>query len=1220
MSAPDMATTAVATAKDWRTLDLDAGGRSLIEASAGTGKTWAISVLFLRLLLERQLSPRQVVVTTFTNAAAEELRERLRARVLWALRQSESCDGGLAEAGTSDEAWLFARWQADVTQKTADVARLKLALSEFDVAPISTLHGLCHCVLADHPFASGMPFVLGDLADGRALVAEVVQDLWRRLQQGGDDDALVGQFAALGFDPGRELLAGIVPMLLTPGARIPEGEEETSLEPLDGSLADTFVALAERKDIHVSGKRKLKDAWRELGGWLRDQSVPTSKVLIQNLQCAGPACRDEFLLSAASDPAVQSAIDFSLAACIPRLLRIAGGKPRHPPQALALLAREARGLLLQRLAAANQLGFDELIMIVHRVLTDVGDPARARALADALFATWPVALVDEFQDTDSLQYAILDRIYRDVDGQPRGRLVMIGDPKQSIYRFRGGDIHAYLRAAATAAQAERLNLQVNHRSSRALVAGFNEWYALSGSRLSAEADGSPIHYLAVLPSDRQDATPYTVAAEPVSRPLQFHYQQAWPESVGERRDMALETCANQIAALLQSGEHRIGGTPVQPGDIAVLLPKNAQLEQLRALLRERGVPSVTTSRASVFCTDIARELQLILHAVVHCNDLGALRAALATRSWGESYTGLQALGDDPSRWQALTAVFRDWKGLWRQRGVQSVVMALLDRVAARFLDAGQGERALTDLRHLGELLQEQSEEITGAEELLAWFAQQRAAGGGGDDEAMDARQLRIESDAGRVRLMTLHVSKGLEFPIVFLPLMWDHKPRKATDLCLLGDERSEGRRVLSTRNSFDDDMREQQDESFRVLYVALTRAIHACHVFVLSPERPATGGKNVPPATGTARSALDAMLARMQPGLDAVGRDDAAQHVRWIDGWGPVERQNFTGGATPDCSLRHAVALPTPPPGPLPSRHSFTTLTRSYSTSTMDPEAPANDESAVAEATLSAPEATEDEESVAVAAPHPEIMALKAVRGADFGNAVHAIFEQRVPGLAMAAQVKLIEAQLADNNVKHKELPPERLLSLLATRLQAVLDFPLGATDGPRLATLAAGDLRAEMEFNFALGAASLKRLGAVCTRDHGEPELIPANATALTGLMNGKIDLVFRHDGRFHVLDYKGNYLGDSIEDYRGPSLRAAMDKSSYRFQALLYAVAVDRYLRQRIAGYKRREHLGDCWYVFIRAVGLSADAGVWRHRFADGLLDAVDRELGHDASGAAA
>ena len=229
--------------------------------------------------------------------------------------------------------------------------------------------------------------------------------------------------------------------------------------------------------------------------------------------------------------------------------------------------------------------------------------------------------------------------------------------------------------------------------------------------------------------------------------------------------------------------------------------------------------------------------------------------------------------------------------------------------------------------------------------------------------------------------------------------------------------------------------------------------------------------------------------------------------------------------------------------------------------------------------------------------------------GKDFGNALHAIFENRQPLTPFATQSALINRHLGEYNVRCGDGKDQAWLAgVLARRLQVVLDTSLGADrgPGPRLGDLTGADLRAEMEFYFALDGASMAALRAAC-HAHGEPDLVPAQDRKLAGLMNGKIDLVFQHEGRFHVLDYKGNFLGTRVEDYSGQALAARMDAKDYRFQALLYTVALDRYLSQRLPGYQRSDNLGDCFYVFVRALGLGNGAGVWRHRFSDDLLSAV-------------
>lgn len=1208
MTAPNAA--AASAPVDWRTLNLVAGGRSLIEASAGTGKTWTIAVLYLRLLLERGLSPRQIVVTTFTEAAAQELHERLRSKLEWALLHADPHTVPGAEPA-ADEAWLRARWANVDTRRNADVAHLRLALAEMDVAPINTLHGLCRRVLADYPFACGVTFALGDMVAGDTLLDEVTRDLWRRLQQGDGSDALQVLQREAGVELSLATLRTRLGMCLAPGVTLDVLSAADIERMLPREWAPRLRALVDDASLFTK-TCALRNYWSALADVIDDHAqVPPNHPVVKGL-------RNATALTGVSAAGKQNAEVMAAAAFSARCAEDLDALREQPLRRFwRAVADLARSELHARLQLRHQLTFDALLDKVGAALARESAGAGARPLADALCGAWPVALVDEFQDTDGQQYAILDAIYRDGAGDRRGRLVMIGDPKQAIYRFRGGDIHAYQRAAEQADADGRLRLDTNYRSSPALVAACNQFYASAGAVLSADTS-QRIKYEPVHASNRCADQPYTIAGEPCAQPLQIHYLREAPGSAGARSALALRVCANQIAAMLESGEQRIGGRPVMPSDIAVLLPTSRNISDLRELLAQRGVPCVSSSRTSVFQTDTARELQVVLYAVAHAGDLPALRGAAATRLWGDSFSQLQQRADDVASWQAVAQVFRQWHATWHERGIQAVVDQLTAHMAPRYLQTQGGERALTDLRHLGELLQAQSESTTGDEELLTWFNACREDAAAAGTDAADAAQLRIESDSARVRLLTLHASKGLEFPIVFLPLMWNHGERGGGDMHVVSD--AAGRRTVgfsATAKALE--LQDLQDERFRVLYVALTRAIHACHVLALQLERPASA-RSPKRTEGTACSALDVMLGRLQPALLSAGLCAATPQIRWIDGWQPTAQQDFTA-ADADVATRQARPLPAVRSGPLEAKHSFTTLVHSSQSEAIDPGAAAGDEvdaeaadpvnvmtadlDAAAAPAGAAPAAPEME----TAPPHPDLLALAAVRGTDIGNAIHAIFEHRAVGVPMADQRELIEHCLNEAGVRRRDIEQPALVDALVWRLQGALGAPLGLA-GDRslcLAALPAVDLRAEMEFYFALDHVAMAALRQACAQ-HGESDLVPRSTRVLSGLMNGKIDLVFQRGKCFHVLDYKGNYLGDSVADYQGAALRTRMDENHYRFQALIYTVAADRYLRQRLgAAYCRAEQLGECVYLFVRAAGLAAEAGIWRHRFADDLLNAV-------------
>lgn len=1183
---------------DWRALPLHAGGRSLIEASAGTGKTWTISVLYLRLLLEGDapLGAARIAVTTFTDAAAQELHERLRRRLAWAERRACTMLEHLQlpdTSGGSDDAWLHERWRdANAARVRGDLNRLRLAQVELDLAPISTLHGFCRRVLADYPFDCGSTFLPAEMACSRTLHDELVQDLWRELVQspGALDDG-----ARAWVEAGRTALSRALSQALAPGVAI---------RALDAA------ALAELQCDHNAAL--LRDFCADVG-WFARSNAALIKVL-QGLadaidaRCAFELSKDarrhlfdelhKQLKPARYDAALAHPA-ISLAQRAARLLPHAAAPMKA--EALRRFADQLRERRERRLREHGLLTFDAQIERVHAALRG----SATDGFAARLFEAWPVMLVDEFQDTDTQQFAILDRIYRDEGGAPRGRLVMIGDPKQAIYRFRGGDIHAYL--AAREGADTLLHLDVNQRSSRALVTAFNEWHTLAGAVLGQDGNlgirVEPVHA-----AGRADAMPLSEDGRPCTRPLVFHVQTDCPSTRDERRTQALRACANQIAGMLDEGRHRIGGAPLRPGDIAVLLPRHDDVMQLRALLLDRRVPCVGTSRDSVFSTPIARDLLVFLHGIAHAGDDAAVRAALATRLGGHTWDTLQRLREDALAWQPIAQRFMQWRARWQAGGVLAAVRDVIAECGPRLVAGGDGERVLTDLRHLGELLQEQSLRVDGVQALLAWFAAQREA----EPEATEAaeeQQLRIESDARRVRLMTLHASKGLEFPIVFLPLMWDHTGREPS-LPVVHDTQS-GARVLDLGGEdFDDAMRqacvEDQDERFRVLYVALTRAKHACHVYVLPIDR--NDGKSKSPPADPQRSALDAMVERLQAQLAPGGAvEDIAQAIAWRTGWPwPHVRCRDEG----ETRALHAKAEAEPAAARPQAKHSFSTLTRMRLDAVE--EAAASDEGhAPVEVDGFAEDAAPAD---AVEAQHPELLALAGVRGADFGNALHAIFEHRRVGEPVTSQLDLVRTSLLEAGVRVREPSIDELVPRLAARVQATLGAPLLPATRPELTlgALAATSMRAEMEFHYTVDDVAVRALRAACGA-HGEPDLVPMLATPrLNGLMTGKIDLVFEHGGRFHVLDYKGNHLGDRLSDYAPAALRNAMDAHHYRFQALLYTIAVDRYLRRRLPRYDRTVHLGEAIYVFVRAAGLAPGAGIWTQRFDDALLEAVDAVLG--------
>ena len=855
--------------------------------------------------------------------------------------------------------------------------------------------------------------------------------------------------------------------------------------------------------------------------------------------------------------------------------------------------------------------FSMLIDAVHARLYGEGEGGR---LADCLFNAFPAGLIDEFQDTDQRQFEIFDRIYRDGSGQPRGTLLMIGDPKQAIYGFRGGDIVAYLRASEQVTQ--RYSLAVNHRSSAALVGALNALY----ERTDGGFDDARIRYRQVQAGGRADAKPYLIGRKPVAAPLSIHRFRGDAvnvkgeplDSLGELENLALRDCADRIAELLNDAGQTIGGRRVGPGDIAVLVDKNTQIVALRRLLAQRHVPCVGSGRSSVFDSEVARDLDLILYAVLNADDELAVRGALSTRLLGATFADFMYWQDDVQGFERELERFSDWRELVRSRGVLALIDALLVHRGAGLLAASDGERTITDLRHLGELLADEESRRHGLEGLYAWFATLRRDDvNDGDSDAAQARQLRIESDSKRVQLLTLHASKGLDFPLVFLPLAWRISSRNGQFRPkVLRFHDTAGRECIDLGSaSFvanrGQHFREDLQERLRLLYVAMTRAEHALHLYWVDRNRHPDSDDEM-----WQLAAVDKLIRRAQElagappgeaGLDALAAKLGGTAV--VEAWSgpPIHCQ-----APAESSVPRQAREPLPALRAFQWLHSFSGLVRQAQTiAAATPAADEGESDMLAIADSDDIDTASDDESIEEPVDQ-NLLELQSLRGPRFGDAVHNVLECAQPGPVWPDQRALLARQLTAQALRMSELAAEPI-ELVGRLVDRVRNADLG--DGVRLIDIAASARVAEFEFQFPVRRVSIAHLRALCAA-HGYASVVPAalKSTILNGMLTGFADLIFLHEGRYHVLDYKTNWLGARLADYRNASLDAATSEHHYDLQALLYTVALHRYLMQRLDGYTPERHLGESWYLYLRAVGLQPGLGVRRRQWPPLLIRALD------------
>ncbi|MGJ4731011.1 UvrD-helicase domain-containing protein, partial [Luteimonas sp. SDU101] len=860
MSA-DLHATTVATRDPY--LDLALDGIHAIEASAGTGKTFTLATLVVRLVVERGLRVGQVLAVTFTEAATQELRSRIRARLLLAC---ELVGASPAPDAAPDAVLTHAVLEAHLAQggETADALRRRLhaAANDIDLAAIFTIHGFCARVLREHALEAGQAFDAPELLTSDAPLFEAIAaDLWRA--HGRDPESADDLLALWPGGPGA--LACDLPLLvrertLRPTlAELPE-DPAPRLHASGETLAESFrahgeefrAAMVSAVENKVLSGTSYKAAWISelfdaLHAWCHAgaRGAPFQHAKLANLKRDALAEKTNKPKKGIVWQTPDSPICDAIPAYLDALTAMAEWQDARRVELLHRLRDDAR----QRVARAKRQQrvqtYDDLI---DRV-ADAIDGPHAADLVQRLRAQYAVALVDEFQDTDARQWRIFDHVFGAAGATLHGQapaLFVIGDPKQAIYGFRGGDVETYLAARETAREAPPLSS--NFRSRPSVLRAVSALYA-QAQIASEEEPGVPppfidprIGFREVQPGGLRrdddflrDGTPapaLTIWRAPPPEEVDSKGKPR-PHKAGRSRELATSACVAAIHRVLcdaRAGRASIEGRPVQPGDIAVLVRSHNEATRIRHALAMAGIPAVAAGRQSLFATPEARDLHALLLALLHGADDGRLRMALSTVLVGLDAAAIAALDTDGEALRQWQLQALEWREQVERRRVFALVNALCAQHAGRLLGLLDGERRLTNYLQLAELLQDAQARTLGLHGLVDWLATAIAEANAADESQL----LRLESDAHRVQVVTLHKSKGLEYPLVFLPFaaIGAHARSPGQRAVVNGDD---GRvlhwKLLASRSGWDAARDAwtlaQRAEDARLLYVGLTRARHA---------------------------------------------------------------------------------------------------------------------------------------------------------------------------------------------------------------------------------------------------------------------------------------------------------------------------------------------------------------------------------------------------------
>lgn len=1141
--------------KNFQKLDISSirlEGRNLIEASAGTGKTFAISNIYLRLVTEKGFDVNSILVVTFTEAATKELRERIRKVLCDAAKYLE--DPNLADAPISSAMNSILQ----MTDRDSVAASLRKAIINFDEAAIFTIHGFCSRVLRDNSFESSMLFDTELVADQAETVKDILMD-FRRIFL--DTPFKTAAADASGFTIARQK------------SLASEFERKPLLE-----------IIPHEEDIDL--------------GYLEEL-------------CSGFASKNDGIFST-------SAIAEKIKA--PAKKRIPGLNEGLAKFRNMLIIKFKAYLEKELPARKRVLNIRHYSDILSDLWIALGKEGGNHPLSNAVREKYKAVMIDEFQDTDPLQYDIFNRLF----GSGSHIMFMIGDPKQSIYGFRNADIFAYLDAAESTADEKRFTMDSNWRSSSSFIKALNTIFdSIENPFVLGENISYPdVH--AALDSKGNRNKLMVCGVEDAAMEVDLldgPYNSKGYMNTDAALELAASHTAEKIAEMLslaQAGKALIGNRPLRASDIAILVMKHDHCGILQKYLGRYNIPAVFQKTGDIYHSVEASELETVLTGILAPGSTVRLNAALATPLCGFTDSEILGFTEDESKvtdYEKHIEQFSYCLKLWREYGFYRMFRQFSSfyKLREKILSMAGGERKLTNILHLAELLHEYSiSNKTPPENLLEYLARKRT-----DDECNEENELRLERDDEAVQIMTVFRSKGLQFPLVFCPFLW-HKKADPGDSIIF---RKDGKTCFDIGSGNPENKIVAQWESLaelmRLFYVALTRAQNKC-VFswgrINQTEKTALSYFSVSGASGSPQEILDKAeaLKAMQP-VDL--RDKLAElelasgrKFRIANAEEKADQERLVSGTDEKNGKLSVKKIP----------ESFRVITGSGITSFSSMTKNTGHSSDSKEAEKMDEPLAEKSDFL----PRPSGAAGSFIdfpRGANPGQCVHSILE----GLDFAAAdmehlKKLAEQKLSEFGLSGKDAGEQgKRISQLSGMIAELIDIPLVTLKNETmfLRETKKGSMVSELEFHFPASSISMPETGKLFEKhsdlysDKSFPDRITGLQSSVnSGFMHGYADLIFEKDGKYYIVDWKTNYLGPSLEDYNSENLMKAMEDSFYILQYSLYLAALCRFLRSKIVDFSYEKHIGGIFYIFLRGIAKEKPGnGVFyslpKESFIDGL-----------------
>jgi len=1195
--------------KDLDPLSAPLSGNILIEAGAGTGKTYAISCLYLRLILEKGLSVQEILVVTFTKAATEELKDRIRRRLKQCIEAFES--------GGHEDPFLDALIK-QYDNPCRPVESLKAELRDFDEAAIFTIHGFCRRILFENAFETGCPFDTELITNMDVFVREIAHDFWRRHAYKAFPE-FIYYLPEKNISPEsltKRLQRGLVHPNLTVIPKV-QPVKPAGLEPFRKEFKTLKNAWPGMKDevweelMHAglnggkygttkplsngSSKRefKISQFFNEMDRFVSFETgiLPLfenfDKFRFSRISCAinkGYEPPDHELFRICDRVAEKASI-------------LQEEMDRHILFLKTELFRYAEGALAETKKRWNIRFFNDLLVEIGETIKG----KNGRTFTGKMRGKYKAALIDEFQDTDPVQYALFDALF----GSEKGLIFLIGDPKQSIYGFRGADLFTYMKAAKEVT--ETYTLRKNWRSEPGLIDSINTLF----SRKKRPFVYGEIPYTPALAGEAGEIKEYLTIDGEHQPPFRLWLidrskkdKPDKPLNKGQARDLILKALGYEIARLINLGRQNravIGDRPLSEKDIAVLVRTNREAIQVQQCLSTLKIPCVLSSNVNLFDSHEAAETAMLLEAVSEPDNEALLRGALSTDILGFTGEELERFIEEEDKWDPVIRRFKEYHDIWNTRGFIPMFRDFVSRekVRSRLLAFPDGERRLTNLLHLSEVLQQESfENAPGMAGLIKWLTERIDP----ETPRLEEYELRLETDEDTVKVVTVHKSKGLEYPVVFCPFAWDSFQDKNAEEITFHDKGHDFRLTLDLGSGNISEHRalaeqEKLSENARLFYVALTRAKNRCYIV--------WGGINK--AENSAPAYLFHGQTLSEPGREL---DESVKYFK-----GLTEKQLITEVKELSDKAEGAIIcsnIPDENPKPLSLPDTFKealscrkfsgTISRDFGVLSFSSIISGNS------VNVSLPDHDDTERDSIEAELNLRSMEEETLtgifafpRGANAGTFMHDIFEHLDFKEKDDGKIRgLVENKLDEYGFESS------WIDTITDMIKNVLSTPLDPeSDELKLSCIQGKDRLTELEFYFPVKMVSPERLREAFRTVPGiKTEMdLPGSIeklrfVPLRGFMKGFIDLVFKWRGRFYLIDWKSNFLGPRIEDYETSCLALAMEKDFYYLQYCIYTLALDQYLRLRIPDYNYKDHFGGVYYIFLRGVSPEAGPGFGIYR----------------------